>query len=126
MNRGFIALITVLIISAVLLVAVLSVSFVGLSSRFALIDIEHKISSQKLAESCVQVGVISVANDPLRAVSNRLVYVGEGQCMLTISPNTPTSGESQIEATASSSNATTNLRIILNSSTASVLTWSQH
>ncbi|MBX4192458.1 hypothetical protein KW798_03160 [Candidatus Parcubacteria bacterium] len=125
MNRGFIALISVLIISAVLLALVLSVSFNGLSSRFALLDIEHKIESQKLAEGCVQTGIIVVANDSLRVVTNRLVKIGKGQCMLTVSPSTPVSGKSQIDATASSSDAATNLRVTLDSSTASVLSWSE-
>lgn len=118
-NRGFIALISVLIISVVLLTAVLSIAHKGISSRFLLLDLERKAESEKWAEGCVMVGIIALVNDPLYSVSNRTVPVGEdgGECTLTIVPG---SGDRTIHARATLGGATTNLEVEINPLAATV------
>jgi hypothetical protein len=117
---GFIALISILIISAVLLAAVASVAYSGVASRFMLLDLEYKARSEQHAEACVAVGTLAVINDPLYSASDLLVPVGAGECLLSV---TPAGGSSQIEAMASSSGATTNLRVTIDSGTGAVLLW---
>jgi hypothetical protein len=126
-NRGFIALISILIFSVVLLVTVLSLSYKGLSSRLLLVDFERKTQSEKFAEGCIATGIIAVINDPLYAVTDKVVDVGSGECTLTITPNSPSSGQSELEAHATSltGNATTNYRVVINSSSAAFVSWQE-
>ncbi len=129
-NRGFIALISILIISVILLTAVFSLAYRGIASRFLLLDLEHKVASEKLAEGCVAVGIIAVVNDPSFTTANRAVPVGGGECVLTIRANTsedlPFVGRSQLEVIASSTGATTNLRVIIDSTTGAVVPGEWH
>jgi len=60
-ERGFIALVSVVILSFVLLIAALSLSQFGITSRFFLIDFENKALSEQLALGCVQSATVDIA-----------------------------------------------------------------
>ena len=111
-HEGFIALISVLILSVILLGAVISLAQYGITSRYALLTLEQKEISVSHAEACVQVARIAVVNDSLYETQNHVVPIGNTNCLIRhIFPNTPTMGFSRVETTASSSGATTNLRV---------------
>jgi len=59
-EKGFIALISVVILSFVLLAAVLSLSQVGITSRFFLLDLENKAISEQLALGCIQSAIVDI------------------------------------------------------------------
>lgn len=123
-SRGFIALISILIISTVLLIAVVSVAQFGIASRFLLLDLERKTETETLAEACLQIARVAIYNNPLYAVEHRMVTVGvpTSRCLIrSIVPNIPSTGQSTVEVTASSTNATTNLRAVITTMSGNIL-----
>ena len=63
-DRGFIALISVIIIGFVLLLSVIALGGKGIAGRFNLLNLEYKNSSYQLASGCVQTAIIYIVNDP--------------------------------------------------------------
>src|SRR3989344_2331312 len=59
-SGGFIALISAVIISLVLMVVVFSVSTLAFFSRFNQLDSEYKEKSSALAESCVDLAILKL------------------------------------------------------------------
>jgi hypothetical protein len=62
MNKGFIALFSVIIITAILLLAAASLSFTGFSARFNILDTELKSTSDALADGCLDQAMLNVAS----------------------------------------------------------------
>lgn len=79
---GFVALIAVLILSALLLIIVVSLSRYGVMARFALLDIERKTESELIASSCIAVARIMAVDDPLVTTALLTVPVNERQCTI--------------------------------------------
>lgn len=78
-EQGFIALISVLIISSVLLASTLALAQFGIASRFFVLNLEQKAGSQKLAEACLELMRVKVYNNP--AYNTLGTYdIGGGQC----------------------------------------------
>jgi len=120
-ERGFIALIAILIISVVLLASVISVAQFGITGRYILLDLERKAESESRAEACAQVARVAVFNDPAYEVTDKAVPVGKSWCnVLSIVKNSPSSGFSRVEVSASSTGATTNLRATVDTSTGNI------
>jgi hypothetical protein len=110
-SRGFIALISIIIISVMLLATTLSLAQFGIASRYFILDLENKRVSEKLAEACVQVARINVYNDFSYSVlrPGTKTNIGGKECVIaSVSSGT-------IEAQATSSNSITNLRVKVNS-----------
>lgn len=82
-ESGFIALVSALIISAILLLVAGSVGFSSFYSRFNILDAEFKEGSRVLADACTDELLLLIANDPLYRGS-LVLSLGEGKC--TISP----------------------------------------
>jgi hypothetical protein len=61
--RGFVALMSVVIISAVLLVVVVTGSLTGFTTRFNILDAELKERSAALVDSCVEMALLRVGVD---------------------------------------------------------------
>lgn len=122
--RGFVALITVLILSSVMLVSVVSLAQYGMTTRFALLDLENKTKSESLANACVAVTRIAVVNDSSYVVSiEKSVAVGSDVCKIeSIAKDTPSSGTSRIKvsATIPSNGATTNYQFDVNTTTGAI------
>ncbi len=110
--RGFIALISVLMLSVILLAGVVSLAQYGITSRYALLALEKKEISQSLAEACLQVARIAIVNDPSYVVTNKQVAIDSAWC--TIVSIDASGSNSVVKASASSSKATTNLRAEIN------------
>ena len=62
--KGFIALISVILISAVLIALVVMVSAAGFYSRFNVLDYENKKVSVSLAEACAETALVNLAKNP--------------------------------------------------------------
>jgi hypothetical protein len=118
-QRGFIALISVVIISVVLLAAVISFAQFGVQGRITLLDIANKGQSERLAYGCLQVALIAISNDPLITKGYTIVPVGTGQC--AIESIAAASGISTVRVSASSTKATTNIEARVTSSTAGII-----
>jgi hypothetical protein len=121
-TKGFIALISVLMLSVVLLAAVISLAQYGITSRYALLHLEHKTVTLTRAQACVEVARIAVVNDPFFETTNKEVVIDDATCILEeVFANTPASGFSRIEATARLQGATTNVRAEINTNSGDVV-----
>jgi hypothetical protein len=73
MSRGFVALMSVIIISIVLVLLTVSLSFSSFYGRFNLLDTEFKIQSNNLATSCADMALLKLRLNS----SYNLVFPGE-------------------------------------------------
>ncbi|MEK7063836.1 MAG: hypothetical protein AAB955_04080 [Patescibacteria group bacterium] len=122
--RGFIALISTIVVSFVLILAVVTLGMRGIAGRLYLLDIEHKNTSYALAESCITVGIIKIANDPDYTGTNITVPVGTETCTLVaVTPNTPSASRATISARGAKSGATTHLTVVIDEATALPVSW---
>ncbi len=128
-QQGFIALISVIVLGFVLMITVLTLGSRGIGSRFALLDLERKEASDALARGCVEVARVVVVNDATYEIAPSApvhVEVGSSQCTIrSIDAGTPSSGFSLVQVSASSTGATTNLEIVVDSATGNVNSWKE-
>ena len=78
-KRGFVALITAIILSLILIVITVTLNQSGFFTRSILVDSENKERSVGLAEACVDVAILRLANDPTYAGGAPSVNVGTGE-----------------------------------------------
>lgn len=78
-NEGFIALISAVIISLVLMMVVFSVSTLGFFSRFNQLDSEYKEKSSALAESCVDLAILKLIENK-DYPGNEVVISADSSC----------------------------------------------
>ncbi len=121
-QHGFIALISILIVSAVLLATTLSLAQFGIANRFFILHLEEKVASEKRAEACVHIARIAAYNDPLYEVSSPTsITVAGGTCsIVNVEAN---DDESTIEVSAVSNGATTNYRVVVDNTDGTFLSW---
>ncbi len=122
--RGFIALISVIVVSFVLIIAVVTLGMRGMTGRFYLLDVERKQISQALAESCVTIGILKIAVDPDYSATNVTAQVGSDTCtIVSVTPNTPVSTQATIVARGVKDGATTNLKVVVDEVSATAVSW---
>ena len=118
MKKGFIALLSSIIISLTLLLAVLGASQFGMTGRFILLHTEEKSLSSSAARSCLEVARIAILNDALYEISDREVYLLQHTCkIISILANTPQTGKSTIKVQGNVNGAVTNIEAVINAST---------
>ena len=103
-QNGFIALISILILSSVLLASTLALAQFGIANRFFILNLEQKSMSSKRAEACVEIARIKAYNNPSYTTSAMSVTIGGGTCTLTsvaVSGNTTTIKATATETVAS-------------------------
>lgn len=107
---------SVIIISAILLVVIVGGSLTGWNSRFDILDAESKERSSALADACVGSILLQLATNG--AVVSGPVSVGSDQCRIlnTASPY-------QIQA--SFNNAYTNLQVAVDPDTLTIISWQE-
>jgi len=124
-HRGFVALMSVIIISAILLVLVFTLGVSSFFNRFNVLDAENKRVSLGLAEACVSVAMLKVAKDASYTVGapGECVSVGDASgvaaakrvckvCNVTAGASFPKT----IETRAVYNGAYTNLRVTITNS----------
>lgn len=120
--RGFIALMSAVIISAILLLVVASGSFSGFNSRFNLFETEMKERSSALADACADQTLLELANDS-SYVGNATTTIGSDACYT--GPITTSGGQKSFKTRAYKSNAYTTLEVVVNASSLSVVSWQE-
>ena len=60
---GFVALISAIVISSLLIIIAASLGYTGFFSRFNILDGEYKETSLGLAESCAEIARVEIANN---------------------------------------------------------------
>jgi hypothetical protein len=125
-QHGFIALIAIICMSVVLLTTTLSLAQFGIANRFFILNLEHKIASEKLGDACVHVARVSVYNDPLYTVSSAhpiTIPIHDSYC--TITSITYSGNESMIEVEAVQKDARTQYRVVIDSTNGDFLSWEE-
>lgn len=122
-NRGFIALISVIIISAVLMIIATTLGFSSFFGRYNILDSELKERSSALADACVDVALLKLVNNPTYSSSvSELVNIDLDTCNITnISPGYPKT----IKVTSDYKNFVTNLEVVVASSDLVISSWEE-
>ena len=127
-NEGFIALITALILSVILITVAASLSQSGFFLRSGIADAEYKERSSATAEACVNVVFLRLAANPFSYpyAMNESLNVGSDQCVIRqVLLDTPLIGQTTIETRAVFQEAATNLRIVVNKADVSLVSWDE-
>lgn len=122
--QGFVAVISVLLITTALLVSALSLSYVGYVGRMVLLDSQSKEQSLTLAEGCVSYAIAELARNH--------AYAGPTQVTLDSSANAcqvasvAASGDDRtITTTASVNGAVTRMEAVFHIPTLAVTSWNE-
>lgn len=124
-QSGFVALMSVIIILAVLLMVSASISFTSFSSRFNVSDAEYKKRSSALAEACLNAELLKLAQGSTYA-NGSIVNVGGDSCTIvsTDYPSNPTTIKTQgVFPPAQPQRSFTNLTVVASSTGLSVISW---
>ncbi len=81
-NHGFIALITAVIISAILLLLATHLSITGFYSRSNILDFELKEVSFSLAEACADVAMLKIIDNTYYSPTNEEVDIDGKKCSI--------------------------------------------
>lgn len=117
-KKGFIALMSAIIISVILLLIITGSSFGGFYSRFNILESEFKERSSALAEACVDVAILNIVNNPS--------YTGDATTTVNAKDNcyvgtvTTSGGQKIFETRGIYSNSHTNLKVTVNSTSFSI------
>src|SRR6185437_13877532 len=114
-KRGFIALLSVIVISAVLLGLMAGANTAGFFSRFAELDGEYKQGSYALAESCANIALLALAQNYSYAPWGQQVMLDSSSCYIDSIEATATTGAGEtvrIKTHAVYKNTFTNLEVL--------------
>jgi len=120
-QKGFIALISAIIISLTLLALGASLSLSGFYLRGNILSTEFKEKSAALSEACVETAILEIAKDGNYS-GNETVFVGNDSCYIR---SVSGGSEKTIETQAEYRSAYTNLRVVINPNDFSVISWEE-
>ncbi len=109
-GAGFIALFSVIIISAALMLVAVSLSFSGFYARFNILDSELKAQANALADACVDVALLNLAGNSTFS-GNATSSVGVDSCY--IFPIATTTVQATIRTRAVVRNVHTYYRVVV-------------
>ena len=127
-NSGFIALISAIIISVLLLVITVTVSMTGILARFSVLDAESKERSIALAEACADNAILKLATniDYALLATDHNIPVGSDTCdIVSISPAPPRSGLITIKTQGIFNKAYTNIKAVIDSDDFTISSWGE-
>lgn len=113
-DRGMIALMSTIIISAILLLLATSLSFTGLYSRFNILNSESKERSSALADACIDIAILELTQNSLYS-GNINSTIGENICY--IGPVTTSGSQKIFKTRGIFSNSYTNLKVVVDDTT---------
>jgi hypothetical protein len=123
---GYIALISVIIISVLLMGIALVASMDNFFARYNTLDDESKNISSELAEACVSAELNKLAVNP-KDTSVGVVAINQTySCnVVSVMPNSPSNSKTTIKTYADVNHAVTNLKIIVNLPSLSLYSWEE-
>lgn len=114
-QRGFAALLSIVMIGLALLFAVVALGQRGITGRFVLLELERKAQSEAHARGCIEAMRIQIGNDPAYTSGAQTMSIGAGTCtVISVSPATPSAGYSRVQATSTVNSANTRLQATIN------------
>src|SRR3989344_124199 len=132
-SKGFIALITSIILSVILLTVALAFNQTGFLTRSEVLDSEYKERSLALAEGCADTAILNLAVDPsYTVIAPTTVTVGSDGCTIESVSTAGTPPQTTIQTSAvfpapsvTSQGAHTNLRVVVNTDDITVVSWDE-
>lgn len=121
-QTGFIALMSVIIISALMLAVSLALSMSGFLARSNITDSEHKERSAALADGCVDDALIRLAASSSYA-GNEVITMGDDQCTIVSVAIVGTSAT--IRTTATIEKAMTTIQVMATLNPLIILSWQE-
>ena len=121
-QHGYIALISAIIIAAILVVISVSLSITGFLSRFDVVETEYKARSSALAEGCVNQALLNLAQG-INGIATGTVPIGTDSC--TIISVVTAAGQITIQTKGSYQEAVTNLQVVVNDWDFSIISWQE-
>lgn len=122
--RGFIALMSAVIISAILLTATVTGSLTGFYTRFNILDSELKKRSSALAEACADVVLYRLLEDPAYAGPSIGYPVGSDTCNIYVA-NNPSESLREFRVQGVYQNSYTNLKLSVDVDSISIVSWQE-
>lgn len=116
---GYVALISAIVISILLIGITVTLSFTGFYSRFNVLDSEYKKASSALAQACVEIARLKIANNPSyeSAVPEEIILDAGKKCFIVSVTGT---NPKTIRAQAVYQKAYTNIKAQVNPSSPDV------
>ncbi len=111
LQRGFMALISVILISAILMLIATSLSFSGFYARYNILDSEFKTQSTELAKSCIDAALIRLAHDYAYIPQNNKIFFGNDSC--AFESVLSSSSQKIIQVQANYKDFVTNMRVVI-------------
>ena len=127
-QSGYIALMSAIIISVLLLVITVSLGLNGFFGRLNILDSESKERGVGLAEACADTAILKLANnlDYTLVPADHLIPVGSDTCdIFSINPTPPRTSSVTIKTQAIINKATTNLLIVVDSNDFTITSWDE-
>ena len=122
-SKGYIAMTSVIIITALLLTVVIALNARGYFGRGIILDSQLKKISRAYAESCVDYAILRYTENPLYT-GGETINLQPGSCMIRtlaqIDANTI-----KIESTASFQDTYTNLRVLVTVPARIIIDWQE-
>lgn len=123
---GYIALVSAIIMSAIIMLVAVTASFKGFYGRYNILDSEYKDRSLALAEACADQTLLQLANNPSYGGDATTTIAGAGQCYVgVVQNNVPIFGQKTFKTRAVFQNAHTNLEIVINASNIAIVSWKE-
>ncbi len=133
LESGFIALMSAIVISVMLLAITLALGFSGFFARFNVLDSESKERSSALAEACGDSAILKISQDGAYAPSpvfdfttqtgGESVSVDTDSC--TIASVDSSGSQKIIKTQANFNKAYTNLRIVIDTTDFTIVSWDE-
>ena len=125
-HSGYIALISAIVISTLLVGLTFALSYAGYFSRFNILESEYKERSLALAEACVDTALLKIAQNPGYNPSNESIPVGTDSCMVvSAQANQPVAGQTTIKTQGLYQKSYSNIIVIVNSASLVVISWNE-
>ena len=113
-QEGFVALMSAIVISSLLLALTFSAGFSGFFARFNLLDSESKAKSLALAEGCLDTAIARAIEDSTYNPNNENVAIGSDACVIV---SVSSSGTQKVIKTLAVVNKTqTNIKAVFETS----------
>jgi hypothetical protein len=121
-QKGYIAIISAVVISFLIMGVALTLSFTGFFNRSNISNSEFKKMSNSLAEACASTALFKIAENK-DYLGNESVTVDNNTCsIMTIE----SLGEQKIiKTTATVQNSTTNLKVTIDKTTLQIASWEE-
>ena len=121
-DSGYIAIVSVVILSLLVITALLITSVSSFKSRLNSLDTESKERGIAIAESCGKIAILKIARNS-NYLGNETISVGSSTC--TILPIENFGVQKIVRSKAVLNRTVTNLKMVVDAATLSIVSWDE-